>query len=432
MTAEILRFFYSQNPTVYFLIRTKIKSEINYMKLKSPEPFWLVKDGLKHSYPSLRENIETEILIIGGGITGSLLAHQMMKDGYKTILVDRREIGNGSTSATTSMLQYEIDVALFKLSEMIGKEGAEKSYWACYDSIDDLQNIAKEVKSDCGFEKKKSLYFAALKKDVPLLKKEFEARKTAGFPVKWLSEDDIKKQFKIENTFGGILSEQGGSIDAFCLAHDILHYNYKKGLQIFDKTDIIKFDYKKTGVTATTDYGNTIKAKKVIFCNGFESTEIIKDKFVDLLSTYAIVGEQCDKEYNKELNGLLVWNTADPYIYMRTTDDNRILIGGEDEEFVNAQKRDALLFDKEKKLVRKIDKYLPENNFRTDFVWAGTFGETKDGLPYIGEHPNFPSAYFVLGFGGNGITFSVIGMAMASDFLKGKKHELSEYFRFRR
>lgn len=402
------------------------------MKLKSPEPFWLVKDGLKHSYPSLRENIETEILIIGGGITGSLLAHQMIKDSYKTVLVDRREIGNGSTSATTSMLQYEIDVALFELSKMIGKKGAEKAYWACYDSIDDLQNIAKEVKSDCGFKKKQSLYFAALKKDVPLLKKEFDARKTAGFPVKWLSEDDIKKQFKIENTFGGILSEQGGSIDAFCLAHDILHYNYKKGLKIFDKTDIIKFDYKKNSVVATTDYGNTIKAKKVIFCNGFESTEIIKDKFVKLLSTYAIVGEQCDKEYNKELNGLLVWNTADPYIYMRTTDDNRILIGGEDEEFVNAQKRDALLFDKEKKLVRKIDKYLPENNFRTDFVWAGTFGETKDGLPYIGEHPNFPSAYFVLGFGGNGITFSVIGMAMVSDFLKGKKHELSEYFKFRR
>ncbi|WP_312421345.1 FAD-dependent oxidoreductase [Epilithonimonas sp.] len=401
------------------------------MKLKSPEPFWLVKDGLKHSYPSLRENIEIEILIIGGGITGSLLAHQMIKDGYKTVLVDRREIGNGSTSATTSMLQYEIDVPLFELSEMIGKEGAEKSYWACYDSIDDLQKIAKEVNSDCGFKKKQSLYFAAFKKDVDDLKKEFEARKSAKFPLKWLSEDDIKKQFKIENTFGGILSEQGGSIDAFCLAQDILHYNNKKGLQIFDKTDIIKFDYKKNGVTATTDYGNTIKAKKVIFCNGFESTEIIKDKFVNLLSTYAIVGEQHEKNH-KELNDLLVWNTAEPYIYMRTTDDNRILIGGEDEEFVDEQKRDSLLFDKEKKLVKKLDKYLPDNNFRTDFVWAGTFGETKDGLPYIGKHPNFPSAYFVLGFGGNGITFSVIGMEMASAFLKGKKHELSEYFKFRR
>jgi len=401
------------------------------MKLKSPEPFWLVKDGLKHSYPSLRENIETEILIIGGGITGSLLAHQMIKDGFKTVLVDRREIGNGSTSATTSMLQYEIDVPLFELSEMIGKKGAEKSYWACYDSIDDLQKISKEVKSDCGFKKKQSLYFAAFKKDVDDLKKEFEARKAAGFPVKWLSEEEIKKQFKIDNTFGGILSEQGGSIDAFCLAHDILNYNHKKGLQVFDKTDIINFDYKKNGVTATTDYGNIIKAKKVIFCNGFESTEIIKDKFVNLLSTFAIVGEQNEKKH-QELNDLLVWNTAEPYIYMRTTDDNRILIGGEDEEFVNAKKRDSLLHAKEQKLVKKLDKHLPNNDFRTDFVWAGTFGETKDGLPYIGQHPDFPSAYFVLGFGGNGITFSVIGMAMASDFLKGKKHELTEYFRFRR
>jgi glycine/D-amino acid oxidase-like deaminating enzyme len=63
----------------------------------------------------------------------------------------------------------------------------------------------------------------------------------------------------------------------------IFYITIIKGLQIFDKTDIIKFDYKKNGVMATTDYGNTIKAKKVIFCNGFESTEIIKDKFVNLL-----------------------------------------------------------------------------------------------------------------------------------------------------
>ncbi|MCD9853930.1 FAD-binding oxidoreductase [Epilithonimonas sp. JDS] len=401
------------------------------MKLKSPEPFWLVKDGIKHSYPSLRENIETEILIIGGGITGSFLAHQMIKDGFKTVVVDRREIGNGSTSATTSMLQYEIDVPLFELSEMIGKEGAEKAYWACYDSIDTLGKVAKQIKSECGFKKKESLYFAAFKKDVPDLKKEFESRKSAKFPVKWLSSEEISKQFKIENTFGGILSDQGGSIDAFCLAHDILHYNYKKGLQVFDKTDIIKFDYKKNGVTATTEFGNKIKAEKVIFCNGFESTEIIKDDFVNLLSTYAIVGEQNEKNH-QELNDLLVWNTAEPYIYMRTTDDNRVLIGGEDEEFVNAKKRDSMLHEKEQKLVKKLNKYLPENDFRTDFVWAGTFGETKDGLPYIGEHPDFPSAYFVLGFGGNGITFSVIGMEMASQFLKGKKHELAKYFKFRR
>lgn len=67
------------------------------MKLKSNEPFWLVKNGMTASYPSLKEDIETEILIVGGGITGSLIAHQCVIDGYKTTLIDRREIGHGST-----------------------------------------------------------------------------------------------------------------------------------------------------------------------------------------------------------------------------------------------------------------------------------------------------------------------------------------------
>lgn len=401
------------------------------MKLKTSEPFWLVKNGLIHTYPSLKEDIKTDILIVGSGITGSLIAHQCMKDGYQTTLIDKREIGNGSTSATTSMLQYEIDVPLYELSEMIGEKPAQDNYWACYQSIDTLQKISKEVKSKAGFRKKKSLYFAALKKDVEWLQKEYEARQKAKFPVQWLEAEEIQKQFGIHDTQGGILSEQGGSVDAFLLAHEILQYNHQRGLSIYDKTDIKKVDYSKTGVSITTEYGNTIKAKKIIYCNGFESTEIIKDKFVKLLSTYAIVGESTEQKDNV-LDDILIWNTADPYIYMRTTDDHRILIGGEDEDFIDAEKRDALLHDKQKKLEKKLQKHLPEKHFRTDFAWAGTFGETKDGLPYIGEHPNFPSAYFVLGFGGNGITFSVIGMGLVSAFLHGKQHALAEYYRFRR
>ncbi|PKB16828.1 FAD-binding oxidoreductase [Flavobacterium sp. 5] len=401
------------------------------MKLKSNEPFWLVKNGILNSYPSVRENLETEILIVGGGITGSLIAYQCIAEGYKTILIDRREIGFGSTSATTSMLQYEIDVPLYQLIDLIGEAAAVESYRACYKSIDDLKEIVQQIKSDCGFKKKQSLYFAAFQKDVSGLKKEFEIRKKNGFLVKWLEAEEIDKKFQIKNSYGGILSEQGGSIDAFKLTHDILEYNHKKGLQIFDKTDIKNVTYKTNGVTVITEYGTTIKAKKIIYCNGFESIEIIKDDFVKLLSTYAIVGERFE-DNQPYLGETLFWNTENPYKYMRTTDDNRLLIGGEDEDFVNAEKRDELLNQKSDKLVKYLKKILPNYDFRMDFVWAGTFGETKDGLPYIGKHPNFDSAYFVLGFGGNGITFSVIGMELVSKMLKNKKHPLQEYFRFRR
>jgi len=408
-----------------------VGSKLEFMRLTSVEPFWLVKNGILHSYPSLNVDIETDIVIIGAGITGSLIAHQCIADGYKTVIVDKREVCHGSTSATTSMLQYEIDKPLFELIDMIGEKGAVLSYKACFDSIDQLQKISKSIKSTCGFTKKESLYFASRKKDVPWLKQEFEARKEHGFSVKWLEAKAIEKQYQLENSHGGILSDQGGSIDAFQLAHDLLYYNHKNGLQIYDKTDVVKIEYRSKDVLLHTEFEKTIKAKKIIFCNGFESTEIIPEKIVNLLSTYAIVGEQ-NEDDQSHLQNTLFWNTSDPYNYMRTTDDNRFLIGGEDEDFVNADKRDALLKKKARKLEKTMTKLFPNYTFRVDFGWAGTFGETQDGLPYIGKHPDFKNAYFVLGFGGNGITFSVIGMDMVSAMLKGEKHELSEYFKFGR
>ncbi len=401
------------------------------MDLKSNEPFWLVKNGLIETYPSLRKDKECDVLIVGAGITGCLIAHQCIQDGYNVILIDKREVCNGSSSATTSMLQYEIDTPLHELIELIGEEGAVAGYEACSKAIDDLEKITKTIKSTAGFRKKNSLYYASRKKDVAGLKKEFEARKNAGFKVEWLDADDIEKKYGVHESHGGILSHQGGSVDAFKLAHELLDYNSKKGLDVFDKTELIGIEHKKGFNLCSTNTGFTIKASRAIYCLGYETVSLIKEPFVKLLSSFAIVSE-VNKELYEQYNDLLIWNTSTPYLYMRTTDDHRFLIGGEDEEFRDPAKRDALIGQKEKELLAKFQKTFPGKTFYSDFAWAGTFGETKDGLPYIGQHSDFKNSYFVCGFGGNGITFSVTGMAMVSDWLKGKEHPLSQWFRFGR
>ncbi|MDQ0476909.1 FAD-binding oxidoreductase [Chryseobacterium sp. MDT2-18] len=401
------------------------------MDLKSNEPFWLVKNGLLSSYPSLKQDEKCEILIIGAGITGSLIAHQMTEEGYKTIMIDKREICNGSTSATTSMLQYEIDIPLYQLKDEIGKKAAVEAYQACSASIDELEKISKKIKSKAGFKRKASLYFASKKKDVSWLKKEFDARKEAGFKVKWLEPGEIADQFGLKKTHGGILSKQGASVDAFNLAHELLQYNAAKGLKIFDKTEMKSIKYHPNYNEVKLASGFKIKARKIIYCIGYESKNLIKEDFVQLKSTFAMVSEMGQIK-NKNFSKTLFWNTDDPYLYMRSTDDGRILMGGGDEDFQNPEKRDQLLSKKQKEIIKIYNSVLPDQPFDTDFVWAGTFGETKDGLPYIGEHPKFKNSYFVLGFGGNGITFSVTGMKMVSDFLRKKTHHLAEYFRFGR
>lgn len=400
------------------------------MDIRSNEPYWLVNNGILNAYPSLRKDMVCDVLIVGGGITGALMAHACMAEGFDTVLIDKREIANGSTSATTSMLQYEIDVPLYQLEKLIGEVGAVASYKACRDSIWELQKISKEIKSDSGFNPKNSLYFAGNGKDAKWLKLEFEKRLKAGFEVKWLDKKEIQSDYGLQSE-GGILSTDGASVDAFKLAHELLSFNQKKGLQVFDKTELKKVKYLKDEVLVETDTNSKIRAKKVIYCTGYESVKLIPEKIVKLKSTYAIVSERMNGA-TSAIYDTLFWNTDNPYLYMRSTGDHRLLVGGEDENFKNPVLRDALLNRKEEKLQKSIKRLMPHIEFITDFAWCGTFGETKDGLPYIGPHPKFPNSYFCLGFGGNGITFSVIGANMIAGMLKNEIDPLAYFFRFGR
>ena len=94
------------------------------MKLHSTETFWPLKNSMSAGYPSLQKSISTPILIIGGGITGALIAYQLIENGRKVILLDKRDVCNGSTAASTALLQYEIDIPLYKLIEIRGLECA--------------------------------------------------------------------------------------------------------------------------------------------------------------------------------------------------------------------------------------------------------------------------------------------------------------------
>src|SRR5690242_17902621 len=115
------------------------------MHLTGGSPFYLIKDGLQTAYPKLLQHIETNTVIIGGGISGALSAYYLTNAGVECILVDARTIGLGSTCASTSLLQYELDVPLHILKEKIGEKNAEKAYRLCGDAIDTITQIMNDI-----------------------------------------------------------------------------------------------------------------------------------------------------------------------------------------------------------------------------------------------------------------------------------------------
>ena len=400
------------------------------MRLRTFESFWLLKNGLLYTYPMLRKNVKTEIVVIGGGITGALISTSLIEHGYQVTMIDRRDIGQGSTSATTSMLQYEIDEKLIDLADKIGEESAALCYREGITAVKDLHALVKKYGIDCGFKMKKSLYIAHSKTSVKELEKEFQLRKKYKLGVQWMTASQIKSEYGIIG-HGAILSSTAASVDAYKLAHDLIAINVKKGMTVYDQTEIKGFVTKGRFPIITTAEGNTIRCKKIIFCNGFESTLLLKEKIAKLIYTYATVSEQHAK-IPKKLVRTLVWDTAEPYLYLRTTDDGRILVGGEDDDFKDTIRQQEIKKQKSVLLQRKLRRMIPEIDFVEDISWGGVFGTTKDGLPYMGKSPEYKNCLWCLGFGGNGITFSAQGMKIIPDLLVGKKSELSHYYRFGR
>lgn len=400
------------------------------MNLKTGYPYPLIKNGLPFSYPKLEQDIEIDTVVMGAGISGALVRYYLINSGIDCITIDARTIGMGSTSASTSLLQYEIDVQLHELIELIGKEKAERAYQLCDYAINELAKISKKIGLE-SFEKKKSLYYAAYRKDIIKLKKEFLARKEAGFKVKYLEEADIEKQFGFSAP-GAILSDHGAYTDAYMFTHLLLQQKDKNGdSKIYDRTPVINIEHNNNGVVLKTESGYIIKTKNLIYATGYEVVDFIDKKIIDLQSTYVTISEQYNNR-NFWKDEVLIWNTAQPYLYMRTTPDGRVLVGGRDEKFIDPIKRNKLLNEKSVQLVNDVNKIFPHLNFKSEFNWAGTFGITKDGLPYIGKYKKLPNSYFALGFGGNGITFSLIAAEIIRDLLLNRKNKDADIFSMER
>lgn len=400
------------------------------MNLTSSHPFWSVNNGLPENYPSLQRDVVCDVVVIGGGITGALVASHLTEAGVKTLVIDKRDIGTGSTSASTAMLQYEIDVPLRELIRKVGPEAATRSYHLCREAIGKVGRLATRFKIKCGFEPKPSLFLARYKKEVTDFREEYELRRAMGLDLEFLEEADVQARFPFTRP-AALYSQDGGQVDPHRLTHGLLAAGMRAGLEVCDRTEMTLLEHTSCGVRVTTKQGCQITARRVVIAAGFESKQLLQAEAGTLKSTYALISEPMPKVPGWD-HECLIWESGMPYLYMRTTPEGRIIVGGEDEDFVNAKRRDALISAKSRTLVKKFNNLFPDVRLEVAYAWAGTFGETKDGLPYIGVHPRYPHAYFALGYGGNGITFSVMAAELIRDAFLGQRNPDARIFRFGR
>ena len=389
------------------------------MDLHSGLPYWIVRNSLLDYFHPLEDDLSTDIVIVGSGITGALMAHELCRAGIECCVIDKRSIATGSSAASTALLQYEIDVPLCRMAKIISEENAATAYHACLQSISDIKKVLKETGVDAGFEQLSSIFYASSSADNKLLEQEYEIRQKHELPVNLLKKQEIRKRYKVKVPGNALVNETSAQMDAYRAATGLLTYHMKEnGLKVFTHTNIKKCTETSDGCIMITDKGNKIKCGYVIVATGFEAGQFLPQKIMDLTSTYALISHPVAPEYLWPEH-CLIWETADPYLYIRTTDGN-------------PEHRDSLLRKKIRILERKVRKLFPDIPFKTEMAWCGTFSSTKDGLPFIGNWPGKERIFFDLGYGGNGITFSMIGAQIICHKLQDIKDERSHVFGYDR
>ena len=393
-------------------------------QLHSGAPWWLVQNGLDEREPISRATCD--VAVVGAGITGALVADALTAAGLDVMLIDRRAPGGGSTAVSTALLQYELDVSLVDLTRRIGRTDAERAYRLFDAAIDRIATIVADLPDDCGFERRPSLYLASRRRDTRRLNAECSARVAAGLDCTVWDAATVRQRYEL-SCHGALRSTRGAVLDPVRLMRALLALCIERGAAILPRTTVERVEARSGKLLVRTDRG-VVRAGQVVLALGYEIPPKLHDDLITLQSTYALVTEPLD-DIGPLGDGCLVWESARPYTYLRTTADGRVIIGGEDTPFKSAIVRDQLLPTRVRRLERRLKDMLGGRPARTEFAWAGTFAETTDGLPIVGAVAGLPGVWTALGYGGNGITAGVIAADMLGALCQGRPHAEARLFR---
>lgn len=390
-------------------------------------PIWATLGPTRLATQSLTSADRADVVIIGAGITGALVAEAAMARGLSVIVLDRRLPFHGSTAASTALLQFEIDTPLIRLSETIGFAVARDAWLRSFHAVAELASLVRKLRVRCQFRPRRALYLAGSVLGERELAEEAMMRCKIGLRSTFLARKDLRSFAGIDRE-AALLSEGAADVNPVLLTGGLLRRAIARGAKLYSPVQLAAMQPSTRRVEMMTTDGIDLEAKALVFATGYELADGVPARGHRVASTWAFsTRPQPATLWGK---GELIWEAADPYLYIRCTADGRVIVGGEDEDIDDAEVRDTLLPAKVHALQKKTKQMMPWLDVSADCAWAGTFGESETGLPSMGRVPGMPNCYAVLGYGGNGITFGVVAAQIIVKRLCGEIDAAEAVFGF--
>jgi len=396
--------------------------------LRDGDPVWTSYPTPRIAAKRLARSRAADVVVVGAGISGVMIAQALTEAGMRPLILDRRHGALlGSTAASTALLQFELDTPLAKLSAAIGRRKAEQVWIASRDAVNELRTRSRRLRIAAQFKNRPSLYLSGDVLDARGLRHELKHRQKIGLASEYLDRRALWHHFGIRRA-AALLSHGNAQANPVQLAAGYLRQALKAGARLHAPHEVLDIQTTRQGSTLLTADGIEIQAKQVVFCTGYEMPKIVPAKGNRISSTWAIATRaQAGAIWSQKA---LIWEASDPYLYLRATSDGRVICGGEDEDFSDTDHRDSLTCMKTKRIETKLHRLFPHLDSRAVFSWSGSFGTSANGMPTIGAIPGFRRCYAVMGYGGNGITFSMLATKLITAAITGRSIPETKLFAF--
>lgn len=391
-------------------------------------PYWIGTMIQPIAFARLKEDIETDTVVVGGGIAGLTAAYCLATQGQKVTLIEDGFIGSGETGRTTGHLTCVLDARYVDLEKTYDIDTARLVAQSHNAAIEWVNNTININRIDCHFKRVDGYLFAHETDSNENLQDEYKATQRIGLITQMLNKipgiysEHVKWCIKFPNQAElHIMLYMKGLVDAFILL----------GGKIYTETRAEKVS--KEGVVAN---GFNIKAKNIVVATNSPINDWVTMHTKQWpYRTYVIAA----KIPKGKLPNVLLWDTGDqnskwvskPYHYVRTEtlDDNYdvLIAGGEDHRTGQANDEDIPEPGRYDKLIQWTKKQFPDLG-EIIYKWSGQVLEPIDGLAYIGKNPGDDNIYIITGQSGNGITYGTLGGLIITDLITGKDNPWAKIY----
>ena len=361
-------------------------------------------------YPRHSGPLSSEVVVVGGGLTGCAAAYAFAAAGIQVTLVEADRLGSGATHAVPGWISEDPGVSFVDLEKLIGLKAARHAFQAWRRAALDFSALLRRLDIQCHLEAHSALTVAFTPDQVARLKKEHKARLDAGLETPALNARAVSAEVALSAAFA-LRGRDGATIDPYRACLGLAKAAAERGAQIYERSPMTRITFNRKTADVHTSAG-AIRAQRVVVATAMPSGVFQSlARHFWFRTGYLALTEPVPAKIRRELGKrtTVVRDSSDPPHLVRWLEDERLLVAGADTETPAERLTEKATVQRTMQLMYELSVLYPEiSGLQPAYGWSVNYSRTAEGLPYIGPHRNFPHQLFAFGDSSHSVTCSYL------------------------